>query len=462
MRKLEAIKINVWGETAGVLTQNTSNLRLKFAFSKEWLAKGIMLSPIVMPNTSEIYDFTSLLRKAEETFHNAPGLIADSLPDDFGKSAINKHFKNIGIDPDTITIIERLAYIGHRGMGALEFEPYVEDEFFNDKSNQIDLDVLVDFAESVLQNRKAFSSSIKSTSLINDIVSIGSSIGGARAKAVVAYNEKTGEIRSGQVKNNPDFKDCVIKLDANSDPRNSEANDYLNREYTYHQMALLAGIKMTHCSLIASENKTHFITERFDRTLIGEKLHSQTLCALTHLDFRDVQSHSYDDLMITARKLNLSYSSNKELFARAVFNVLAVNRDDHTKNHSFIMDKSGIWDIAPAYDLTFSFSPNSFWTRQHALSINGKRDAISIQDLSAFGYRNGIKKIDIKNIIEQVSVAVKQWPYLAATNKVFEENILKINNNIKFSLEGKSLLNTPRKHIYIKNPIQKGKGGPKI
>ncbi len=433
---LDAIKVKIWGEIAGVLVQHPITNKIVFRYEDKWKEKGLQLAPLTMPTDSNnYYSFDRQL--SERTFYGLPGLIADSLPDDFGNSVLKVYLQQIG--RESLTPIERLAYLGTRGMGALEFEPHA-DGIFN-KSKKINIDSLVEIAQDILHHRTDFKSNMRSNQLIDDIVVVGTSAGGARAKAVIAYNAESNEVRSGQVEAPIGFKHYIIKLD-------TDAQGYLKTEYAYYLMAQKSGIHMRTSNLLLNGNHAHFITERFDRGEANEKVHMQTLCAMAHLDFRNIAEYSYEYFLGVARKLNLPYLEQEEIFRRAVFNVFAVNRDDHTKNHAFTMQKNGQWSLSPAYDITYSFDPTSSWVARHALSIHDKRDAITIDDLQQFAKRNGIKKS--ADIIEQVRIGVGQWQDIAHQCGVEDEKIIKIATIQKIALDGKSLVNRGEKLNFSK------------
>jgi serine/threonine-protein kinase HipA len=402
-----AINIRLWGQDVAAMVWSEEQEFATLEFYETFAKTGIDISPLMMPLSDifrgeRLYSFPALRGK---TFNGLPGLIADSLPDDYGNSIIDEWFASRRTTV-SVTPLDRLCYIGKRGMGALEFEPANSDELLNE-SSRIEIEQLTTLAKDVLNRRESFQENLRSNNkTVIDILKIGTSAGGAKPKAIIAFDEKTGEVRSGQVKAPDGFTYWLLKFDGLETYKLRDNPPGIGRiEYAYHKMAVDCGIRMTECCLLKDGKNAHFMTKRFDRTDSGEKLHTQTLCGIAHFD-RD-NRYSYEQLFQTMRRLQLPYPDMEQMFRRMVFNVVARNHDDHTKNHSFIMDKSGNWRLASAYDLCYSYSPSSKWTSVHQLSLNGKRDNFTREDLNEIAEKMDIKKG--KEIIRQIVDVVSHW-----------------------------------------------------
>ncbi|MDI1232706.1 MAG: type II toxin-antitoxin system HipA family toxin [bacterium] len=400
--------IYLWDQRAGAIAWNEDTGMASFEFDKNFKNHHWDLAPFEMPiDSSEgtIFSFPEL--RASHTFNGLPGLIADVLPDKYGNAIIDAWLIKNGRPSGSLNPVEKLCFIGNRGMGALEFKP-VQPET-KEVSNKIEIASLVTVAEQILSGKKDFSSRLNShdEKNLHDILKIGTSAGGARAKAVIAYNEKTKEVRSGQTNVPKGFTQWLIKFDGVSDQQLGSSSGYGRVEMAYHLMAKAAGIEMMPCRLFEENGRAHFMTQRFDRLPNNEKVHVQSFCAMRHFDFNEVHLYSYEQLFETMRLLGLPYPSAAELFKRMVFNVMARNCDDHTKNFSFTMHKDGVWQLAPAFDICHAYRPGSTWVSQHALSINGKRQTITTKDFMEVAYQMNIKKP--KEIIEEVKVAVSDW-----------------------------------------------------
>lgn len=369
------------------------------------------------------FSFPALSKK---TYQGLPGLIADSLPDDYGTTVVDEWFSRKGMS-DQITPVDRLLYIGKRGMGAFEYEPAIADPLLNE-SSPIEIAELVEMADRVLNEREQFQTHLRDNNkALIDVLKVGTSAGGAKPKAIIAYNEKTNELRSGQVKAPDGFGYWLIKFDGVEGGKIKDNPAGIGKiEYAYHKMAVDCGIRMTECRLWNENNKAHFMTRRFDRSETGEKRHVQTLCGMAHFD-RD-KRYSYEQVFQVMRKLFLPYPDMEQMYRRMVFNVMARNHDDHTKNHSFIMDSHSNWSLAPAYDLCYSYSPSGTWTRQHQLALNGKREDFTYDDLITVA-----KKADIRNaheIIQRTTHTISRWKQYAKDSNVQKEHIQLIENNL--------------------------------
>jgi serine/threonine-protein kinase HipA len=346
-----------------------------------------------------------------DTFKGLPGMLADVLPDKYGSQLINAWLAANGRPQNSLNPVELLCFMGTRGMGALEFEPAQVTE--NKRAFQIELESLVETAKQMLNEKVHFQSKLKSNDLqsMQDILRIGTSAGGARPKAVIAYNEKTGEVRSGQTKAPKGFEHWLIKLDGVSDVQLGQSKGYGRVEMAYYNMATDSGIDMMPSRLLEENGRAHFLTKRFDREGSEVKHHVQTFCAMNHFDFNDMNSFSYEQLFQTMRELRLTYAEAEQMFRRMVFNVLARNCDDHTKNFAFRLQQDGKWELAPAYDICHAYAPNHQWVSQHALSINGKRTAITRKDLLIVG--ESIRCKNAAHIIDHIQDVVQQWPNYA-------------------------------------------------
>jgi serine/threonine-protein kinase HipA len=369
----------------------------------------------MMPLTDAPYEFPSLSR---ETFKGLPGLLSDSLPDKFGSTLINAWLSRRGREPGSFTPVERLCYTGTRGMGALEFKPLMTDA--PAASRAVEISALVDLANRVLDDRVALEgkfTGIDDHQVIEDILRVGTSAGGARAKAVIAWKPGTNEFRSGQAPSDEGFEPWLIKFDGVQGNRDKEVADpqgFGRIEYAYFLMAEAAGIDMEPCRLHEEGGRAHFMTRRFDRTARGGKVHMQSLGALMHYDFNVAGAHAYEQVLQVIRRLGLPMADIERQVRRAFFNIVARNQDDHVKNIAFLMDRRGAWRLSPAFDIAYSYNPSGVWTSQHQMSLNGKRDGFDMDDLLAFAGTGGLKKAAARSILSEVSAAVSQWRVHAA------------------------------------------------
>lgn len=413
-------KVILWNMFAGAVLWNSERDYASFEYTKEFLESGLDISPLTMPladalRSPKIYSFPALNK---ETYKGLPGLLSDSLPDRYGNKIIDRWLAKQGRSPESFNPVERLCYIGKRGMGALEFEPVLSRQ--DDKSEKIEMDELVKLAAEILNERRKLKASLKTKvdEGLRQIIKVGTSAGGARAKAIIAYNKSTGEVRSGQIDNLPGFEYWLIKFDGVRDNELGTPRGYGRIEYAYNQMARECGIEVAASELFLENDRAHFMSKRFDRKG-NEKLHMLTLCGIAHLDYNDPNAYSYEQAFQVMRRLRLPYSDAEQLFRRMVFNVLAFNRDDHTKNISFLMDRSGTWRLAPAYDVTFSYNPQSKWISRHQLSVNGKRENIDDEDIMTVAKDMNIKKP--LRILEQVKEVLSGWKKFASVCGVSKE-----------------------------------------
>jgi serine/threonine-protein kinase HipA len=412
-------KVQLWGRTIGAVSLDEGREVAAFQYDADFARSGIELSPLVMPPSERVVEFPALPRN---TFHGLPGLLADSLPDKFGNALIDAWLATQGRTPESFNAVERLCYTGTRGMGALEFAPVIGPK--SRKASKIEVDALVRLAGEVLTHRgnlQGYFNVAGKEKALRDILSVGTSAGGARAKAVIAWNRATNEVRSGQIAAGDGFDYWLLKFDGvagNKDKELEEPKGYGAIEYAYHLMARAAGITMSECRLLEENERRHFMTRRFDRLAGGAKLHMQSLCALAHFDFNQAGAYSYEQALLTIRQLKLPMAAVEEQFRRMVFNVVARNQDDHVKNIAFLMNQQGEWSLAPAFDVTYSYNPSGSWTATHQMTLNGKRDGFALADFEACAKAALMKRGRAATIIEEVREAVKHWPEFAAEAKL--------------------------------------------
>jgi serine/threonine-protein kinase HipA len=415
-------EVQLWGRTIGAVSLEEGREVAAFQYDRAFAASGIELSPVVMPLSERVYEFPALPRN---TFYGLPGLLADSLPDKFGNALIDAWLATQGRTAGSFSAVERLCYTGARGMGALEFAPVIGPK--PRKASKIEVDALVRLAGEVLTHRgdlRGHFHEAGKEKALRDILSVGTSAGGARAKAVIAWNRKTNEVRSGQVAAGEDFDYWLLKFDGVAGNKDKELEDpkgYGAIEYAYHLMAKAAGITMSECRLLEENGRRHFMTRRFDRLAGGEKLHMQSLCALAHFDFNQAGAYAYEQALLTIRQLKLPMAAVEEQFRRMVFNLVARNQDDHVKNIAFLMNKQGEWSLAPAFDVAYSYNPSGSWTATHQMTLNGKRDGFTTEDFEACAKAALRKRGRAARIIEEVQAAVARWPEFAAQAKLADE-----------------------------------------
>ena len=415
-------EVQLWGRTIGAVSLEAGREVAAFQYDAAFAASGIELSPVVMPLSERVYEFAVLPRG---TFHGLPGLLADSLPDKFGNALIDAWLATQGRTADSFSAVERLCYTGARGMGALEFAPAIGPK--PGKASKIEVDALVKLAGEVLTHRGDLQGHFHAAGkekALRDILSVGTSAGGARAKAVIAWNRTTNEVRSGQIAAGDGFDYWLLKFDGVAGNKDKELEDpkgYGAIEFAYHLMAKGAGVTMSECRLLEENGRRHFMTRRFDRLAGGEKLHMQSLGALAHFDFNQAGAYAYEQALLTVRQLKLPMAAVEEQFRRMVFNIVARNQDDHVKNIAFLMNKQGEWSLAPAFDVTYSYNPSGSWTASHQMTLNGKRDGFTLADFEACAKTALMKRGRAATIIEEVQAAVKRWPEFAAAAKLADE-----------------------------------------
>lgn len=409
-QQAQVVEVRAWGRRVGAVALDDATGFYIFEYDPDWIKRGIDLAPLSMPNSPELYSFPRL---RPQTFQRLAPMLADCLPDFFGNALVNSFLEREGLRAEQITPLDRLGYMGSRGMGALTFHPAT----FGDGAvaSILALSDIVDAAKKVLNG--TLTGEQMDQDALSQLIQVGTSAGGARPKAVLAYNPATKQYRSGQVEAPPGFEYWILKLDGVSkewqEPYGelSEGTDYCRIEYAYFLMAKQCGITISDCELLPEGPRTHFLTKRFDRTASGDRIHMQTLCAISQLDFNLSGAHSYDQYFQAIRDLGMGQSELAEAFRRMVFNVVACNRDDHTKNFSFLLDEGGQWRLAPAYDLTHAHNSEGPWTSKHQMSVNGKFDGINLQDLKAVGEQQGI--YGSHQIISEVFGAIDTWQEFA-------------------------------------------------
>jgi len=405
--------VKIAGKRIGAVAWSVNDDFASFEYDPAFLSSGLDVSPLMMPliNTrGRIFSFPNLA--GNNTFKGLPGLLADVLPDKYGNALINAWLARHGRPENSLNPVEMLCYIGKRGMGALEFEPTQPD--FPVSTGRIEIEEMVNLAQAVLSDREEFKTNLnkKEEKAMLDILRIGTSAGGARAKAIIAYHPETRDVRSGQADTKKGYEHWMIKFDGVTDTELGSASGYGRVEMAYHLMARDCGIQMMECRLMEEHGRAHFMTKRFDRMPDGTKVHMQSLCALAHFDFADILSFSYEQLFQVMRLLHLPYAAAEQMFVRMVFNVIARNCDDHTKNFAFTMDQNGKWHLAPAFDICHAYRPDSIWVRQQSLSIAGKRQNLTREDLLSVARQMNIKKP--AEIIDKVSDVVMSWKKYAA------------------------------------------------
>ena len=399
----------LWGRRIGAVSWDETRSLGVFQYDPAFVGAGIDVAPLKMPARETPYEFPALNR---ETFKGLPGMLADALPDRFGNRLIDAWLAETGQSPEDFNPVDRLCYIGRRGMGALELEPTLRKQT---KAKKLVVARLVDLANRVLDERANLFGRLDGETdaeALEDILSVGTSAGGARAKAVLAWNPKAGEFRSGQLDAEGGFEHWLLKFDGVSNARDEDLADpegFGKIEYAYARMACAAGITMSECRLHHEGLRSHFMTKRFDRVGTRRKIHMQTLGAMQHFDFNDPSAYSYEQAVMTIRELGLGMVAVEEQFRRAVFNVVARNQDDHVKNISFLMDRSGKWALSPAYDVAYACNPSGAWTRDHQMSLAGRRNDFERDDIHQFATSIGVKKRKALQILDEVSVSVQDW-----------------------------------------------------
>ncbi len=403
-QQVDLIEVRAWGSTVGAVAPDPSTGYYAFEYDPSWLNRGIELAPLRMPARPGVFIFPEL---AERTFLRLPALLADSLPDRFGNALVTAKLAQEGIAADQITSLDRLAYTADRGMGALEYVPPAGEQSAH--TTAIQLADLVVAARQAL--RGDFTGEADAHEALAQLIQVGTSAGGARAKAVVSFNPATGQVRSGQLEAPEGYEHWILKLDGVGDDGFGPGNGFGRIEYAYSRMASAAGLGMEPCRLLLENDRAHFMTRRFDRLPDGAKVHVQTLCAMDHLDFNLTDTHDYAQYFDVIDRLDLGPDARLQAFRRVVFNVAAANRDDHTKNLSFCCDHSGVWSLAPAYDVNHAYNPEGRWTQRHQMSVNSKFERITRADLLELADRFLVPAAARAH--DEVLGAVGRWPEFA-------------------------------------------------
>ena len=413
--------VMMWGRRIGAVSWDAARGLGVFQYDPRFVSAGIEVSPVTMPAREAPYTFPGLRREA---FKGLPGLLADALPDRYGNALIDIWLAETGRTLEAFNPVDRLCYVGRRGVGALEFEPGLRR---HDRHRRVEIARLADLANRALAERERLVGRLDGhddRAALEDILSVGTSAGGARAKAVLAWNRETHEFRSGQVAHADGFEDWLLKFDGVAAGGESELSDSLGYgriEYAYHLMARAAGIQMTECRLHHEGGRSHFMTRRFDRDTAGRKIHMQTFGALCHFDYNAAGAYGYEQVMQIIRQLGLGMSAVEEQYRRTVFNIVARNQDDHVKNIAFLMDRRGVWRLSPAYDVAYAYNPAGPWTREHQMSVAGKRDGFERADLLRFAESSGLRRPAAQQIVDEVGTAVASWPDYASEAGVDEQ-----------------------------------------
>lgn len=426
--------VKLWGRTIGAVLLRDGEEVSAFEYDPAFVSSGIEVSPLVMPLSTRVYSFSEL---AKNTFHGLPGFLADSLPDRFGNALINTWLATQGRSPDSFNAVERLCYIGSRGMGALEFAPATGPKAGG--TDLIQIGQLVELASEILSQRKDLAVSFEQEDrkqALAEILRIGTSAGGARAKALIAWNPVTHEVRSGQINAGQGFEYWLLKFDGvrgNKDKELEDPSGYGAIEYACYLMAKDCGIEMAESRLFEENNRRHFMTRRFDRTRDGRKVHMQSLGALAHYDFNLAGAYSYEQAILAIRRLGLPMSAVEEMYRRMVFNIIIRNQDDHVKNIAFLMDKAGNWSLAPAFDMTYSYNPDGLWTASHQMSMNGKRDGFSLDDFKQCANTALMKRGRAETIVSEVLEVARKWPDYAEKAGVPGPTMEKVHRSMRLA-----------------------------
>ena len=426
--------VSLWGRRIGAVSWDDTRSLGVFQYDPAFVGAGIEVAPLTMPVRETPYEFPALNR---ETFRGLPGMLADALPDRFGTRLIDAWLADSGKSPEAFNPVDRLCYIGRRGIGALEFAPSLREQT---RTKKLEVASLVELANRALDERANLAGRLggkNEANALEDILSVGTSAGGARAKAVLAWNPKTGEFRSGQLDADEGFEHWLLKFDGVSNNSDTELTDpagYGKIEYAYALMARAAGITMSECRLHHEGGRSHFMTKRFDRDDTGRKVHVQSLGAMQHFDFNDPSAYSYEQAVMTIQQLGLGMVTVEEQFRRTLFNVIARNQDDHVKNISFLMNRSGKWSLSPAYDVAYAYNPSGMWTRDHQMSMAGHRNGFEQDDILRYAASSGVKKRRALAILDQVSASVQNWSSYANAAEVAPHDMARIESTFRSSL----------------------------
>jgi serine/threonine-protein kinase HipA len=431
-RKVDVATVRLWDADVGAVAWNDARALGEFEYEPSFLRQNLNIAPLTMPPRAGAFSFPALSRAS---FHGLPGLLADALPDRFGNRIIEAWLARQGRTANDFTPVERLCYMGIRGMGALEFKPAIGPKA--EKAIPIEMSELTQLVAEVLRHRTDWVVRLKGdrAEALKMIIRVGTSAGGNRAKAVIAWNPTTHEVRSGQISAPPDFEPWLLKFDGVTDVALGDPQGFGRVEYAYHKMAIMAGLTMSPCYLLEEGGRAHFMTRRFDRDDKGGKIHVQSLCALAHYDFNAAGEYGYEQALSVIQRLRLGYPALREMYRRMLFNVLARNQDDHTRNIAFLMDRQGKWTLAPAYDVVWAYNSQGAWTNRHQMTVNGKRDGFTRADLLAVAEQFGIK--GASELLNEVADAVSHWSTVAKEYGVDSSLLRKIGETHRTALSGK-------------------------
>ena len=430
-------EVRLWGKTIGAVSLTDGESVAAFEYAPDFLRSGIEVAPLMMPLARNVYRFPDL---NQNTFYGLPGLLADALPDTFGNLLIDQWLASQGRDAKSFNAVERLCYTGRRAMGALEFAPVKGPRAR--KASKVQVDQLVELADKILAERSQMQTAFTADDAdrgqaLTQILRVGTSAGGARAKAVIAWNPDTNEVRSGQVPADPGFEHWLLKFDGVRGNRDKELDDafgYGAIEYAYFKVARSCGIEINNCRLLEENGRRHFMTRRFDR-VSGQKLHMQSLGALAHYDLNATPgSYSYEQAFLVMRQLGLPMAATKQLFRRMTFNIIGRNQDDHVKNIAFLMDKGGNWSLAPAFDLTYAFNPLGSWTARQQMSMNGKQDDFTREDFRACAATALMQRGAADTILDEVLAAFADWSHHASEAGIASDRQQQIQQTLRLTI----------------------------
>jgi serine/threonine-protein kinase HipA len=427
--------VTLWGARIAAVSIDAGARHATFQYDPAFVRSGIEVAPVRMPLRAQPYRFPGL---PQDAFSGLPGSLADALPDRWGTALVDAWLASQGRDRSSFDVVQRLCYVGTRGMGALEFQPAHEPAASGRADLQVD--ALVRLASELLAERAEFVAELSENpdeEAMKAILAVGSSAGGARPKAIIAYNDATGLVRSGQAEVGEGFRHWLLKFDGVSragDHGLTDPQGWGAVEYAYSRMARAAGIDMTECRLLQENGRRHFMTRRFDRPDDGRKLHMQTVGALEHVSYNEPGTYSYEQVLLLIRQMGLGTPVAEQQFRRMVFNLVARNQDDHVKNIAFLMDRDGAWSLAPAYDVIWAWKPGNLWLDSHQMSINGKRDGFSVTDLRAVAAVAGLKRGRAEAILAEVSDVVAGWRGVADEVGVDERMVEQIARSHRLTL----------------------------
>lgn len=419
--------VNLWGRRIGAVNVDSPGAVAVFEYDPDFLASEVEPAPLRMPKRAGLFEFPALPR---ETFRGLPGMLWDSLPDKFGTKLIERYFRASGRDPGTLDVVEELCYVGYRGMGALTFSPAIDRDT---TTRSLSIETLREFAAIAVEEDSTWSTTLESSEGMAELLEVGTSAGGARPKAVIGWNPQTNDVHSGRVDLAKGFEYWLLKFDGvgTAGRELGQSQGYGAIEYGYSKLAARAGLEMMPCHLFEETGRRHFMTQRFDRTQAGGRLHMQTLAGLLHIDFNVPGSGSYEDAFTALRALNAHPDDVEQLFLRMLFNIVFRNQDDHPKNISFLMDRSGDWRLAPAYDISFAYNPAGQYTSRHQMSLNGKLDDFTRDDFVAVARHAGLVQGRWSRLLERVTDAATEWRSIAGDVGIPDDRAAQIERTFR-------------------------------